>query len=51
MYPDGFTQVVDGWSKNMAAGAARTDRIAAATTVLWVSAQVAITIRAASALR
>ncbi len=50
MYPDGFAQVVDGWSKNMAAGAARTDRIAAAATVLWVSAQVAVTIRAASAL-
>ena len=47
MYPDGFAQVVDGWSKNMAAGAARTDRIAAAATVLWVSAQVAVTIRAA----
>ena len=50
MYPDGFAQVVDGWSKNMAAGAARTDRIAAVATVLWVSAQVAVTIRAASAL-
>ena len=50
MYPAGVTQLVDGWSKNMASGAAATDRVAAAATVLWVSAGVAVSLAVVTGL-
>ena len=42
MYPEGLRQLVDGWSKNLAAGAASTERVAVAGTVLWVASHVAV---------
>ena len=48
MYPDGLHRLVEGWSKNMASGAAATDRVAVVATVVWVAAQVAVTVRAAT---
>ena len=50
MYPAGVTQLVDGWSKNMASGAAATDRVAAAATVLWISAGVAVSLAVVTGL-
>ena len=45
MYPAGARQLVDGWSKNLAAGAVGADRLAVALTVLWVSSHAAIAVR------
>ncbi|MGD9702537.1 MAG: glycosyltransferase family 2 protein [Acidimicrobiia bacterium] len=42
MYPDGVRQLVEGWSKNIAAGAVAAGRIAAAGTVLWVASHAAV---------
>jgi 4,4'-diaponeurosporenoate glycosyltransferase len=41
MYPDGFSQLRDGWSKNLASGAAAVDPVAVAGTVLWIGAGLA----------
>ena len=38
MYPDGFRSLVDGWTKNIAAGATRTNPLSSLITVLWVAA-------------
>jgi 4,4'-diaponeurosporenoate glycosyltransferase len=45
MYPDGPGQLVEGWTKNLAAGAAATSPVAALATAAWVTAHVAITAR------
>ena len=43
MYPDGFRTLVDGWTKNIAAGATRTNPLASLITVLWVAAMCSTT--------
>ena len=43
MYPDGFRSLVDGWTKNIAAGATRTNHLSSLITVLWVAALCATT--------
>jgi 4,4'-diaponeurosporenoate glycosyltransferase len=45
MYPDGLRQLVEGWSKNLAAGATRVNPVATAATVVWVASHVAVTAR------
>jgi 4,4'-diaponeurosporenoate glycosyltransferase len=47
MYPDGPRQLVEGWSKNLAAGATGADPRAVTGTVLWIAAQLAVTARLA----
>jgi hypothetical protein len=47
MYAAGVRQLVDGWTKNLASGAAMADRTAVALTALWISAQLAVTTRLA----
>lgn len=37
MYPDGVRQLADGWTKMLAGGAARSPRVPAALTALWVT--------------
>jgi 4,4'-diaponeurosporenoate glycosyltransferase len=44
MYPDGLRQLVDGWSKNLAAGATRTRSLAVVGAAAWVTACVAIVV-------
>lgn len=44
MYPGGVRQLVEGWSKNMASGAATASPLAVAGTVLWVSAHAAVAV-------
>ena len=44
MYPGGLRQLVEGWTKNMASGAAAADRAAVVGSVLWVSAHVAVAV-------
>jgi 4,4'-diaponeurosporenoate glycosyltransferase len=36
MYPNGFRQLMEGWTKNIASGAERADRRAAAGAAAWV---------------
>jgi 4,4'-diaponeurosporenoate glycosyltransferase len=43
MYPGGLRQLLDGWSKNLAAGAARADPLAVAGTTLWIASHAAVT--------
>lgn len=38
MYPDGLRTLLDGWTKNIAAGATRTNPVSSLITVLWVAA-------------
>lgn len=38
MYPDGFVTLVDGWTKNIAAGASRTNVLYSCVAALWVAA-------------
>jgi hypothetical protein len=47
MYPSDVRQLVDGWTKNLASGAAIADQTAVALTTLWVTAQLAVTARLA----
>jgi 4,4'-diaponeurosporenoate glycosyltransferase len=42
MYPDGWSQLADGWAKNLAAGASAASTPAVAGTVLWVAAHAAV---------
>lgn len=53
MYPDGLRQLVEGWSKNVALGAATADRVAVAGAIAWVAscAAVAVTGMRAAARR
>lgn len=44
MFPDGFQQLCDGWTKAFAEGAASTDPRILAVTVLWISALASIPI-------
>jgi 4,4'-diaponeurosporenoate glycosyltransferase len=46
MYPGGVRTLVEGWSKNIASGAAATDRVAMVASVLWIAAQVTVAVRA-----
>jgi hypothetical protein len=50
MYPGGLTQLVEGWTKNMAAGAGATAPARLAAVVAWVGAGVAAIILAGGAL-
>jgi phosphoglycolate phosphatase-like HAD superfamily hydrolase len=45
-YPGGWRQLVAGWTKNFASGAAAADRLAALASVLWISAHHAIAVGA-----
>jgi 4,4'-diaponeurosporenoate glycosyltransferase len=47
MYPGGPRQFVEGWSKNLATGAAGADPRAVTGTVCWIATQVAVTARLA----
>lgn len=38
MYPDGFVTLVDGWTKNIAAGASRSNLLYSCVAALWVTA-------------
>jgi hypothetical protein len=38
MYPDGFAQLTEGWTKNIAAGAARTSLLSFAVVFCWITA-------------
>jgi 4,4'-diaponeurosporenoate glycosyltransferase len=49
MYPDGVAQLIEGWSKNLASGAAAVDPIAVAGAVVWIGAGLASARSAASA--
>jgi 4,4'-diaponeurosporenoate glycosyltransferase len=42
MYPGGFRQLADGWTKNLAAGATAADPLAVAGTVLWIASHAAV---------
>jgi 4,4'-diaponeurosporenoate glycosyltransferase len=42
MYPGGVRQLVDGWTKNIATGAAMASPLAVGATVLWVAAHAAV---------
>ena len=42
MYPGGLRQLVEGWSKNVAAGASAAGRIAVVGAVLWVASHAAV---------
>lgn len=45
MYPEGFRQLLEGWSKNLAGGAGAADRLAVLGAVMWVMALAAIASR------
>ena len=49
-YPGGPRQMVDGWSRNLAAGAVSASPLAVAGTVVWVASHVTVTLRLAVAL-
>ena len=49
-YPGGPRQMVDGWSRNLAAGAVSASPLAVAGTVVWVASHVTVTLRLAAAL-
>ena len=49
-YPGGMRQLADGWTKNVASGAAAAAPLAALGAVLWVSAHHAVAVGAALAL-
>ena len=51
MYPGGPGQLVEGWSKNIAAGAGLSPPWALAGTVAWICACVAVTLAAAGGAR
>lgn len=42
MYPGGFRDLAEGWTKNFAHGAMRTDPLMLVMTVAWVSAAIAV---------
>jgi 4,4'-diaponeurosporenoate glycosyltransferase len=42
MYPGGLRQLVEGWSKNVAAGASAAGRVAVVGSVLWVASHAAV---------
>jgi 4,4'-diaponeurosporenoate glycosyltransferase len=50
MYPHGPRQLVEGWSKNLALGATRTDPVATAGATWWVAANAAVAVRAVVAV-
>jgi 4,4'-diaponeurosporenoate glycosyltransferase len=50
MYPGGFGQLVEGWTKNMAAGAGATGPMRRAAVVMWVGAGIAATAMATGAV-
>jgi len=46
MYPGGLRQLVDGWGKNIAAGASAASPVAVVATVVWVAAHAAVAVAA-----
>ena len=46
MYPEGWSQLADGWAKNLAAGASAASPLAVAATALWVASHVAVAVAA-----
>jgi 4,4'-diaponeurosporenoate glycosyltransferase len=42
MYPDGWSQLADGWAKNLAAGASAASPLAVVGAGLWVASHVAV---------
>jgi 4,4'-diaponeurosporenoate glycosyltransferase len=42
MYPDGLGSLIEGWTKNLAGGAARTPPLAALGALVWVCAGMAV---------
>ena len=49
-YPGGPRQMVDGWSRNLAAGAASASPLAVAGTVVWITSHVTVALRLVAAL-
>lgn len=49
MYPGGVGQLVEGWSKNIAAGAAAVSPVAVIATIVWVASHAALASAAAFA--
>jgi 4,4'-diaponeurosporenoate glycosyltransferase len=45
MYPSGPRQLLEGWSKNLAAGATGTHPLATAATAVWVASHAAVAAR------
>lgn len=50
MYPEGLGQLVDGWTKNIAAGAGAAAPLPVIGTVLWVAAHAAISVAAGAGI-
>ena len=50
MYPAGVGQLIEGWTKNMAAGAGATSLARLVSVVVWIGSGVAATVLAALAL-
>ena len=48
-YPDGLTQLVSGWTKNIASGASAASPLASLATVLWICAHHVVAVGALSA--
>lgn len=44
MYPGGWRQLAEGWTKNIASGAARADRRSSIGAAVWVAAQFAVAV-------
>jgi 4,4'-diaponeurosporenoate glycosyltransferase len=50
MYPDGFGALLDGWTKNIATGAAGADRAGVLATVAWVASAAFVAASSAAAV-